>query len=176
MSSVFSWPFLLENKLFLIFYLFIYNPLFQYPSERKQFKLQGQCCCCLPIWPFSFSFFQTMANTTRLATIYFLLTLAAASSAIKCWKCGQYSDGVGSITPCSNKTAVRLEECPSNAKYCIVSILILILICSMTKELNQASITRSSKGSDPTNNAWRNWWTEYTTLSIWNCISYYVIR
>ncbi|KAJ8709633.1 hypothetical protein PYW08_009637 [Mythimna loreyi] len=60
-----------------------------------------------------------MTSSTRVATVYFLLTLAAASSAIKCWKCGQYSDGVGSITPCSNRTAVRLEECPSNAKYCI---------------------------------------------------------
>ncbi|XP_026729222.1 uncharacterized protein LOC113494904 [Trichoplusia ni] len=58
-------------------------------------------------------------SCTRLATVFVLLSLAATSSAIKCWKCGQYSDGVGSITPCSNRTATRLEECPSNAKYCI---------------------------------------------------------
>ncbi|CAD0205556.1 unnamed protein product [Chrysodeixis includens] len=62
-------------------------------------------------------------SCTRLATVFVLLSLAAASSAIKCWKCGQYSDGVGSITPCSNRTATRLEECPSNAKYCIIYLL-----------------------------------------------------
>ncbi|CAB3223053.1 unnamed protein product [Arctia plantaginis] len=60
-----------------------------------------------------------MMSTSRMVTVYFLLTLAAAATAIKCWKCGQYSDGVGSITPCNNRSATRLEECPSNAKYCI---------------------------------------------------------
>lgn len=41
---------------------------------------------------------------------------------IRCYKCGQYNEGVGSITPCINYTAhMHLKECPSSAKWCIVS-------------------------------------------------------
>ncbi|XP_026313643.1 uncharacterized protein LOC113225535 [Hyposmocoma kahamanoa] len=60
-----------------------------------------------------------MSSTTILATVCCLLALAVTASGIKCWKCGQYSDGVGSITPCANRTAAKLEECPNDAKYCI---------------------------------------------------------
>ncbi|KAL0860776.1 hypothetical protein ABMA27_009320 [Loxostege sticticalis] len=60
-----------------------------------------------------------MTSSTRLVTVGVLLTLAASATAIRCWRCGLYSDGVGSITPCNNRSAARLEECPSNAKYCI---------------------------------------------------------
>lgn len=68
-----------------------------------------------------FFLLQTMSSTTILATVCCLLALAVTASGIKCWKCGQYSDGVGSITPCANRTAAKLEECPNDAKYCIVS-------------------------------------------------------
>ncbi|XP_049880929.1 uncharacterized protein LOC126377251 [Pectinophora gossypiella] len=60
-----------------------------------------------------------MSPITRLASVCLLLTLVATAAGIKCWRCGQYSDGVGSITPCANRTAAKLDECPSNAKYCI---------------------------------------------------------
>lgn len=56
------------------------------------------------------------------ATALLLMALLAVTSALHCWRCGQYSDGVGSITPCNNRSATRLELCSPNAKYCIVSI------------------------------------------------------
>ncbi|XP_034837143.1 uncharacterized protein [Maniola hyperantus] len=60
-----------------------------------------------------------MSSTARLAAVGVLLSLAAAAGGIKCWQCGQYSDGVGSITPCNNRSAARLSQCPPDAKYCI---------------------------------------------------------
>lgn len=49
-------------------------------------------------------------------------------NALQCYQCGQYNDGVGSITPCLNYTAnlahLHLKECARKSdKYCIVSIL-----------------------------------------------------
>ncbi|OXU31861.1 hypothetical protein TSAR_014089 [Trichomalopsis sarcophagae] len=40
---------------------------------------------------------------------------------LSCYKCGQYNDGVGSITPCINYTATQLQECPKTSKHCISS-------------------------------------------------------
>ncbi|XP_028037024.1 uncharacterized protein LOC114248101 [Bombyx mandarina] len=57
--------------------------------------------------------------SSRLATALVVVSLAVAASSIRCWKCGQYSDGVGSITPCSNRSAARLDECPKDSKFCI---------------------------------------------------------
>lgn len=46
----------------------------------------------------------------------------AAALALSCHKCGQYNDGVGSITPCINSSYMVLKECPSpDYQYCIVS-------------------------------------------------------
>ncbi|KAH0820082.1 hypothetical protein MTP99_016528 [Tenebrio molitor] len=46
----------------------------------------------------------------------------ASAVALQCYQCGQYNDGVGSITPCINETHMELKECPSlNHVYCIVS-------------------------------------------------------
>lgn len=43
-------------------------------------------------------------------------------SALQCYQCGMYSDGVGSITPCLNHTHTKLIECPSREhRFCIVS-------------------------------------------------------
>ncbi|KAL7306992.1 hypothetical protein TKK_0000742 [Trichogramma kaykai] len=39
---------------------------------------------------------------------------------LNCYQCGQYNDGVGSITPCINYTATQLKECPKTSEYCIV--------------------------------------------------------
>lgn len=42
--------------------------------------------------------------------------------ALKCHQCGQYNDGVGSITPCINSSYMQLKDCPSlDHRYCIVS-------------------------------------------------------
>ncbi|KAJ0170982.1 hypothetical protein K1T71_013754 [Dendrolimus kikuchii] len=57
--------------------------------------------------------------TTRLVTALVLLSLAAISVGIRCWRCGTYSDGVGSITPCINRSTTRLEQCPGDSKFCI---------------------------------------------------------
>ncbi|XP_017794756.1 PREDICTED: lymphocyte antigen 6G [Habropoda laboriosa] len=39
---------------------------------------------------------------------------------IRCYKCGQYNEGVGSITPCINYTAhMHLKECPPSSEWCI---------------------------------------------------------
>lgn len=43
-------------------------------------------------------------------------------TALQCYQCGMYSDGVGSITPCLNHTHTKLIDCPSREhRYCIVS-------------------------------------------------------
>ena len=49
------------------------------------------------------------------------------ASSIRCYQCGQYTDGVGSITPCINYTErLHLKECPHpTAQHCIVSTLLL---------------------------------------------------
>ncbi|XP_019867224.2 uncharacterized protein LOC109596169 [Aethina tumida] len=40
--------------------------------------------------------------------------------ALQCYQCGQYNDGVGSITPCINETYMRLKDCPhKDHAYCI---------------------------------------------------------
>ncbi|XP_045780749.1 uncharacterized protein LOC123877863 [Maniola jurtina] len=75
-----------------------------------------------------------MSSTARLVSVGLLLSLVAATAGIKCWQCGQYSDGVGSITPCNNRSAARLNQCPPDAKYCIkyVSELTVVRDCVPT--------------------------------------------
>ncbi|XP_039760704.1 ly-6/neurotoxin-like protein 1 [Pararge aegeria] len=75
-----------------------------------------------------------MSSAARLVWAGVLLSLATAAAGIKCWQCGQYSDGVGSITPCNNRSAARLNQCPPDAKYCIkyVSELTVVRDCVPT--------------------------------------------
>lgn len=48
--------------------------------------------------------------------------ISGLAHGIRCYKCGQYNEGVGSITPCINYTAnMHLKECPPSAEWCIVS-------------------------------------------------------
>lgn len=61
------------------------------------------------------------------ATIFILLSITLSTNALQCYVCGQYNDGVGSITPCLNYSAnlahLHLKECPRKTdKFCIVSI------------------------------------------------------
>lgn len=56
--------------------------------------------------------------------VYFGVFVGVLSvvSALQCYQCGMYSDGVGSITPCLNHTHTKLINCPSrDHRYCIVS-------------------------------------------------------
>lgn len=53
----------------------------------------------------------------------FFSCLLALTVGLQCYKCGEYNDGVGSITPCINYTHMKLIECPSRDHTdCIVSI------------------------------------------------------
>ncbi|XP_041985360.1 ly-6/neurotoxin-like protein 1 [Aricia agestis] len=72
--------------------------------------------------------------SSALLSLALVVSLAAATAGIKCWQCGQYSDGVGSITPCNNRSAARLNQCPPDAKYCIkyVSELTVVRDCVPT--------------------------------------------
>ncbi|CAH2097241.1 unnamed protein product [Euphydryas editha] len=74
-----------------------------------------------------------MSSTSRVAIVGILLALVAIAAGIKCWQCGQYSDGVGSITPCNNRSAARLNQCPPDAKYCISFILEFLVLTEWTK-------------------------------------------
>ncbi|XP_076677249.1 uncharacterized protein LOC143373675 [Andrena cerasifolii] len=49
-----------------------------------------------------------------------LLVCIGVAHGIRCYKCGQYNEGVGSITPCINYTAhMHLKECPASVEWCI---------------------------------------------------------
>ncbi|XP_063237808.1 uncharacterized protein LOC134539581 [Bacillus rossius redtenbacheri] len=54
-----------------------------------------------------------------LLVLALLCSCVVPSSGISCYMCGQYTDGVGSITPCLNLTAANLKECPESANFCI---------------------------------------------------------
>lgn len=61
------------------------------------------------------------ANYITFATISFCIF--TTTIALRCWQCGQYNDGIGSITPCINYTHMVLKDCPSREhEFCIVSI------------------------------------------------------
>lgn len=64
-------------------------------------------------------------NRVILIAVYLALILVMAN-ALKCYQCGLYNEGVGSITPCLNYTEQTahtfIKDCPRNAdKFCIVS-------------------------------------------------------
>lgn len=48
-----------------------------------------------------------------------LVVCIGAVHGIRCYRCGQYNEGVGSITPCINYTAQMLTECSSTDEWCI---------------------------------------------------------
>ncbi|XP_043515876.1 toxin 3FTx-Lei1 [Frieseomelitta varia] len=49
-----------------------------------------------------------------------LFVCIGLTHSLKCYKCGQYNEGVGSITPCINYTAhMDLKDCPPSAEWCI---------------------------------------------------------
>lgn len=49
-----------------------------------------------------------------------LMLCIGSVQGLRCYICGQYNDGVGSITPCINYTAhMHLKDCPPLSKWCI---------------------------------------------------------
>lgn len=67
--------------------------------------------------------------TMSLGKLLFIILVTKSlifAEALKCYQCGQYNDGVGSITPCLNYTEQTapfyLKDCPrSSDAHCIVS-------------------------------------------------------
>lgn len=67
--------------------------------------------------------------TISLSKLLFIILVTKSlifAEALKCYQCGQYNDGVGSITPCLNYTEQTapsyLKDCPrSSDAHCIVS-------------------------------------------------------
>lgn len=68
-----------------------------------------------------------------------LASIFAGAVALQCYQCGQYNDGVGSITPCINDTYMHLKECPHRDQvYCIVS-KILEFVSGVSKSVKTQS-------------------------------------
>lgn len=68
-----------------------------------------------------------MATNRTITACIVMAMVIAVGNALQCHQCGQYNDGVGSITPCLNYTDqsahLYLKDCPrSSDKFCIVSI------------------------------------------------------
>nr|KAF7421930.1 hypothetical protein H0235_009766 [Vespula pensylvanica] len=48
------------------------------------------------------------------------MKFVCVAQGIRCYKCGQYNEGVGSITPCINFTVqMGLKDCPPTSEWCI---------------------------------------------------------
>lgn len=65
-------------------------------------------------------------NLNKLLFIILIIKSSLFVDALKCYQCGMYNEGVGSITPCLNYTEATapnyLKDCPkSSDNYCIVS-------------------------------------------------------
>lgn len=63
---------------------------------------------------------------TVAMALAFVAGVITSVNALQCYQCGQYNDGVGSITPCLNYSVnlahLHLKECPRKTdKFCIVS-------------------------------------------------------
>lgn len=73
-----------------------------------------------------------MSSSTMMVVIVVVMACCFVSTtmALKCFQCGMYNDGVGSITPCINYTKNHLKECPDAAHtYCIVSVSFFFFFC-----------------------------------------------
>lgn len=71
------------------------------------------------------------SNHIMINTLCNIIIFVSVSSALKCYQCGNYNDGVGSITPCTNYSEsiahLYLRDCqnPSDM-FCVVSDLLYI--------------------------------------------------
>jgi len=60
-----------------------------------------------------------------LFLVLLLVFTIASTNGLQCYQCGQFNDGVGSITPCLNYSEttahLHLKECPGKGdKFCVV--------------------------------------------------------
>ncbi|XP_034234569.1 uncharacterized protein LOC117641395 [Thrips palmi] len=64
---------------------------------------------------------RAAAFVAPAAVMLMLITVVPTASALRCFQCGFYTDGVGSITPCINYTVeLHLKECPKEkSKSCL---------------------------------------------------------
>lgn len=68
----------------------------------------------------------SISTVVLLMIITILSTVTVLTTALQCYQCGQFNDGVGSITPCLNysdsSAHLHLKDCPRKSdKYCVVS-------------------------------------------------------
>lgn len=73
-----------------------------------------------------------------LCVVLLLVFMVLSTNGLQCHICGQFNDGVGSITPCLNYTEtnahLHLKDCPRKTdKFCVVS------KCSSTQNLSLAA-------------------------------------
>lgn len=66
-------------------------------------------------------------SSLLLCFVILLVSMIITTNGLQCHICGQFNDGVGSITPCLNYTKenahLHLKECPRKTdKFCVVSI------------------------------------------------------
>lgn len=105
-------------------------------------------------------------NMQVISTVVVLTLLLGVTSALKCFQCGEYHDGVGSITPCLNYTAPTspgfLKDCPRRGqKFCIVSSHLISLL-SFTTPFNSHSqwvnnnLSMSNSKNYSTTSPWDN--------------------
>lgn len=72
-------------------------------------------------WKFYFCLWVIMSSTMLFAVIV-ISGFVTSTIALKCYQCGMYNDGVGSITPCMNHTHQELKSCAAKDNmWCIVS-------------------------------------------------------
>lgn len=62
-----------------------------------------------------------------LFLVFLLVFMIVSTNGLQCYQCGQFNDGVGSITPCLNYTETNahfyLKDCPRRTdKFCVVSL------------------------------------------------------
>ncbi|CAO1422075.1 unnamed protein product [Diamesa serratosioi] len=62
--------------------------------------------------------------STILVVIALAMVMVLSANALQCYQCGQFNDGVGSITPCLNYSAnlahLHLKECSRKSdKFCV---------------------------------------------------------
>lgn len=65
-------------------------------------------------------------SSLLLCLVFLLVAMIITANGLNCHICGQFNDGVGSITPCLNYTEanahLHLKECPRKTdKFCVVS-------------------------------------------------------
>lgn len=76
--------------------------------------------------------FKIMSYQNIIALLTVLVCGLVTVNGLKCYMCGQYNEGVGSITPCLNYSEqyahLYLKECSKKSeKYCVVSGKIIII-------------------------------------------------